>query len=85
MEKLTSIDKKKNILQVNAMAARKFFGDLPKHRQVFNQVPALENYNVFTADKALTEVVGQYHADWAGPHLVKTGSDCGSRENLGAS
>ena len=46
--------------------------------EVFNQVPPLEGYDVFGADRALGEAVDREGAGWARPGLAALGSLAGS-------
>lgn len=48
--------------------------------QVENLPEALENYNVFTTDKALTEFVKQFEGAWGEQNLIEFGAKCGSQE-----
>ena len=46
--------------------------------EVLNQPGALENYNAFGGDKALTEAAQAFSAGWAKDHLQNTGAMVGS-------
>lgn len=45
-----------------------------------NQPKALENYNLFTSDRALQEALSVHHAEWSKQDLVRFGKLCGSAE-----
>jgi len=47
---------------------------------VFNQSPALENYNVYQNDNALRDAVRRHGASWAEPQLLKYGEKTGTKE-----
>ncbi len=49
---------------------------------VENQPPALENYNMFTADPALVEAVSREGGAWAESTLREFGDLCGSAERI---
>jgi len=46
---------------------------------VFNQSGPLLDYNMFTQDAVLSDLVSRYGASWAVPHLSAFGSFCGSQ------
>lgn len=48
--------------------------------EVYNQPPALENYNAYQQDSALREAVAAQGAQWAEPDLQRFGAICGSAE-----
>ena len=48
--------------------------------EVYNQLPALENYNAYLHDSALCEAVTAQGAQWAEPGLQRFGAICGSAE-----
>lgn len=50
--------------------------------QVINQVPPLENYNLFLSDTVLVEGVSNHGATWAVSTLAEFGERCGSAEVL---
>jgi putative acyl-CoA dehydrogenase len=50
--------------------------------EVTNQVPALQNYNIFTSDVALTEGVRHGRAAWHTEKLTRLGAELGSGEIL---
>ena len=50
--------------------------------EVFNQAPPLENYNLFTADRALQEAVAREGADWAIESLTRFGARCGEPRTI---
>ena len=49
-----------------------------------NQVPDLENYNVYTSDPALRAAVARGGADWHAAELVRQGAEYGAAETLQA-
>jgi len=49
-----------------------------KTHEVVNQSVPLEDYNVFTADRALVEAVEREGADWAFDTIAEFGAKCGS-------
>ncbi len=53
----------------------------PTH-EVTNQVPELENYNVYTSDQALREGVQRGQATWHDENLNRFGAELGSKEVL---
>ena len=53
----------------------------PTH-QVTNQVPDLENYNLYATDAALCEGVQRSDAGWHDEPLTRLGAELGSRETL---
>lgn len=53
----------------------------PTH-EVTNQVPELQNYNIFTTDIALTEGVQRAQAGWHAEKLDRFGAELGSKEVL---
>ncbi|MDB5769730.1 MAG: isovaleryl-CoA dehydrogenase [Burkholderia sp.] len=53
----------------------------PTH-EVTNQVPELQNYNVFSTDVALTEGVRRWQAGWHEEKLSRLGAELGSAEIL---
>jgi putative acyl-CoA dehydrogenase len=53
----------------------------PTH-DVTNQVPVLEDYNIFSTDSALREGVQREGAGWHADHLGKLGAELGSKEVL---
>jgi putative acyl-CoA dehydrogenase len=53
----------------------------PTH-EVINQVPELQNYNVFTTDIALLEGVRRNQASWHEETLTRFGTELGSKEVL---
>lgn len=53
----------------------------PTH-EVTNQVPELQNYNIFTTDIALTEGVQHGQAAWHAEKLDRFGTELGSKEIL---
>jgi len=55
---------------------------LANTHQVENQPPELENYNLFTQDKALTEAVTREGGDWALDELSDFGEQVGRAEYL---
>ena len=48
--------------------------------EVYNQPPALENYNAYLEDHALCEAVTAQGANWAAVDLQRFGAICGSAE-----
>jgi putative acyl-CoA dehydrogenase len=52
-------------------------GETATH-EVLNQATPLENYNVFTADRALTEAVRREGAEWAADAIGEVGAFAGS-------
>ncbi|MBW3535757.1 MAG: isovaleryl-CoA dehydrogenase [Gemmatimonadetes bacterium] len=52
----------------------------PATHAVFNQVPPLLDYNLFTSDAALVEAVGREGAGWARQRMVELGARLGSEE-----
>jgi putative acyl-CoA dehydrogenase len=50
--------------------------------EVFNQPPALENYNLYTRNLALQEATAREGARWAHEHLCERGAELGSAEWL---
>ena len=59
------------------MATIETRGETGTH-EVLNQATPLENYNVFTADRALTEAVRREGADWAADAIGEVGAFAGS-------
>jgi putative acyl-CoA dehydrogenase len=59
------------------MATIETRGETATH-EVLNQATPLENYNVFTADRALTEAVRREGADWAADAIGEVGAFAGS-------
>jgi hypothetical protein len=55
------------------------FPDTPRHRQVFNQVDELSDYNAFVADPRMTDCIAFYGADWAVSHAKVVGQVAGSQ------
>ncbi len=55
---------------------------LASTHEVFNQTPALEDYNAFEGDTALKEAVVRFGAAWAMPQISAHGARTGSREVL---
>jgi putative acyl-CoA dehydrogenase len=53
----------------------------PTH-DVTNQAPVLEDYNIFSSDRALREGVQREGAGWHAEHLIKLGAELGSKEIL---
>ncbi|QDZ27273.1 isovaleryl-CoA dehydrogenase [Noviherbaspirillum sp. UKPF54] len=53
----------------------------PTH-EVTNQVPELENYNIYTSDQALREGVQRGQAHWNEENLIRFGAELGSKEVL---
>ncbi|MES2537512.1 MAG: isovaleryl-CoA dehydrogenase [Pseudomonadota bacterium] len=53
----------------------------PTHA-VTNQVPPLQDYNIFTSDVALRAGVERGQASWHAHHLIRFGAELGSRETL---
>ncbi len=53
---------------------------ISKTHEVFNQVPILENYNLYRSNSILKESVKRYAADWAIDRLLQFGKECGSSE-----
>lgn len=53
---------------------------LQQTHEVFNQVPTLENYNIYKTNPVLTEAVKREGADWAEDRLSSFGEKCGSTE-----
>ena len=53
----------------------------PTH-EVTNQAPVLEDYNIFTADQALSEGVAEGGAAWHAEHLQALGAELGSKDIL---
>jgi len=51
-------------------------------REVLNQAPALENYNLFTTDRVLAEAVEREGAGWARPLLQEFGRRAGAEEAI---
>lgn len=51
--------------------------------EVFNQTPALENYNSYDSDPALQEAVRREGAAWAEDAIRAHGARCGSAEVIG--
>jgi putative acyl-CoA dehydrogenase len=51
------------------------------HR-VFNQPPPLEDYNLFDADRPLTEALRREGAEWAEEQARELGAICGSRQTI---
>ena len=47
---------------------------------IFNQPPALENFNRFEANRALRDAVRREGADWAAEELAACGAELGSTE-----
>jgi putative acyl-CoA dehydrogenase len=50
--------------------------------EVFNQAPPLENYNVFSADRALVEAVEREGGDWAIEGIERLGAICGRPDTI---
>ncbi len=50
--------------------------------EVLNQPPPLEDYDVFAADRALTEATVRHGAAWAGSQLHELGELAGSAESI---
>lgn len=48
--------------------------------EVFNQVPTLENYNLYNINSVLKEAVQREGATWAEERLLKFGKLCGSKD-----
>ena len=53
----------------------------PTH-EVINQVPVLEDYNIFSSDSALREGVQREGAGWHAEHLGQLGAELGSKDVL---
>ncbi|KJS04324.1 MAG: hypothetical protein VR73_14670 [Gammaproteobacteria bacterium BRH_c0] len=55
---------------------------MPRHpvNDIFNQPPALENFNRFEANRALRDAVRREGADWAAEELAACGAELGSTE-----
>ena len=53
----------------------------PTH-EVINQVPELQDYNIFTTDTALTEGLRREKASWHETSLTRFGAELGSKEVL---
>jgi putative acyl-CoA dehydrogenase len=51
----------------------------PTH-EVSNQVPELQDYNIFTSDTVLVEGVRREQAGWHEPNLTHSGAELGSKE-----
>ncbi|MGQ9427115.1 isovaleryl-CoA dehydrogenase [Gilvimarinus sp. F26214L] len=49
---------------------------------VFNQPPLLENYNLFSSDRALVESVERSRAQWATADLQQYGERCGRADTI---
>jgi len=54
--------------------------NLAETHQVENMPPVLENYEMFSGDRTLTEAVTRNGADWASAQLAEFGRRCGSAE-----
>lgn len=50
--------------------------------EISNQVPNLEEYNIFTSDTVLKTGLTPYQADWHQSNLIQAGQELGSREVL---
>jgi putative acyl-CoA dehydrogenase len=50
--------------------------------EVFNQAPALEDYNLYSGNPVLKEAVHREGADWADDRLIIFGKECGSKKVL---
>ena len=50
--------------------------------EVFNQPPALEDYNPFDADAALQEALRREGGEWAEDRARELGAICGSRQTI---
>jgi putative acyl-CoA dehydrogenase len=54
----------------------------PATHEVFNQVPPLENYNVFGADRVLVEATEREGAAWAVERIEELGAICGRPDTI---
>ncbi|MFZ6658697.1 isovaleryl-CoA dehydrogenase [Undibacterium sp. TJN19] len=50
--------------------------------EISNQVPSLQDYNIFTSDTVLKDSLSHYQAEWHVPALAASGNELGSREVL---
>lgn len=69
-------------LSTSALASEGTDDFLATTHQVINQPPALENFNSYTADRALVEGVKHYGASWAAEDLTRHGAWAGSAEAI---
>ncbi len=50
--------------------------------QITNQAPDLQDYNIFSSDKALMEGVRREQAAWHEPELIRFGAELGNKDVL---